>query len=63
MGDSDYRGIDTYEYRPPADVFDMHNPDNYCYCPDFPTCAKAMDNGTDEWDFSGYTLLDNFSVL
>ncbi len=56
--DSQVRGIDTYEYRPPASVFDMHDPDNYCYCPDFFDCAVPMEDGTDQWNFTGWVTLN-----
>lgn len=46
-----YKDIPVFEFRPPTAVFDMHNPDNYCYCPDFETCAVEKDDDT--WDFSG----------
>ena len=37
------RGIDAYRYRPPVNVFDMENPDNYCYCPTFLECACPVE--------------------
>ena len=26
-------GITTLRFTPPADVFNMSNPNNFCYCP------------------------------
>ena len=46
------QGIKAYEYRPGPAVFDMTNPDNYCYCPYFEDCAVANEE-TDEWDIDG----------
>lgn len=40
------QGITAYRYRPPKDVFDMGNPDNFCYCPDFLECACPTGNFT-----------------
>ena len=33
------QGVKAYRYRPPKDVFDMSNGDNFCYCPTFLECA------------------------
>ena len=38
--------IEAYRYRPPFEVFNMRNPNNYCYCPEFRDCAVASDNDT-----------------
>ena len=43
------RGIEAYRFRPPKSVYDMRNPDNYCYCPEFNDCVSRSDNETDEW--------------
>ena len=40
------QGITAYRYRPPKDVFDMGNPDNFCYCPGFLECACPTGNFT-----------------
>ena len=40
------QGLKAYRYRPPKDVFDMGNPDNFCYCPDFLECACPTGNFT-----------------
>ena len=45
------QGLKAYRYRPPKDVFDMGNPDNFCYCPDFLECACPTGNFTGK---SGY---------
>ena len=48
--------IEAYRYRPPIDVFKMTNPNNYCYCPEFESCAFAEEdkdvwNATDCYDY------------
>ncbi len=45
--------IDAYRYGPPQAVFDMSNPENFCYCPEFGECAKASEDNPEEWDISG----------
>ena len=42
---------EAYEYRPEAAVYDMHNPDNYCYCPVSEQCRKEKED-VDEWDMT-----------
>lgn len=49
--DQDVKGISAYRYRPFNPVFNMSNPDNYCYCPKFLECAKA-NTTTDTYDNS-----------
>ena len=41
--------IEAYRYRPPIDVFKMTNPNNYCYCPEFESCAFAEED-KDVWN-------------
>ena len=54
--------IPLYRYRPPADVFAMSEPSNYCYCPEFMECAKPME-GKDEWDRSNCSSLCKDGML
>ena len=42
QGESNVGKIKTWDYRPPYEVFDMENEDNYCYCPKFFECADEM---------------------
>ena len=42
--------IEAYRYRPPIDVFKMTNPNNYCYCPEFESCAFPDEEGKDVWN-------------
>lgn len=44
--DTQFLGIDAYEYRASEDVFDMDNPNNFCYCPNFLACMKINDDDT-----------------
>jgi len=44
--DTTVNGIPANQYRPGPDVFDMANPDNFCYCPKFSECA--IKNETDD---------------
>ena len=41
--------IEAYRYRPPIEVFQMTNPNNYCYCPEFEQCAQPYED-RDEWN-------------
>ena len=41
---------EAYEYRPAADVYDMHNPDNFCYCPVAESCRHLSQTENDAWD-------------
>ncbi len=50
MGETEYKDIECFEYRPSDAVFDMHNPDNYCFCPTFEECAVPDASGADAWD-------------
>ncbi|XP_040576245.1 lysosome membrane protein 2 [Lepeophtheirus salmonis] len=43
-------GITAYRYGVGKRVFSMSNPENFCYCQEFFSCAKQTDN--DEWDLS-----------
>ena len=53
QGDSQVGSIKTWDYRPPFEVYDMKNTDNYCYCPQFLQCAKPASDGTDTWNTTG----------
>ena len=38
--DSKVFSIDTYDFRPPASVYNMSYELNFCYCPTFLDCAE-----------------------
>eukprot|EP00095_Tigriopus_kingsejongensis_P004509 maker-scaffold427_size174323-snap-gene-0.42 protein:Tk04509 transcript:maker-scaffold427_size174323-snap-gene-0.42-mRNA-1 annotation:"hypothetical protein DAPPUDRAFT_326408" len=44
--DTKFLDIDAYEYRASEDVFDMDNPNNFCYCPGFLDCKIEEPNDT-----------------
>ena len=43
QGESNVGKIKTWNYRPPFEVFDMENEENFCYCPTFFECAHRME--------------------
>ena len=49
--ETDYEGINTYEFRPGDDVFNMRDPDNFCFCPHFEECATRYPD-RDEWNMT-----------
>jgi len=48
-GDSKVRDIDCYEYRPSDDMFNLHRPENFCYCPEFETCKREAEDVPDTY--------------
>lgn len=48
----DLDGVLTYQFSPTSDVFNMSNPNNFCYCPKVETCARLKSGTEDQWDIS-----------
>ena len=46
------QGIDAYRFRPGADVFDMSDPKNFCYCPTFTECACPKEGNLIDLSFN-----------
>ena len=59
------QGLKAYRYRPPKDVFDMGNPDNFCYCPDFLECACPSRNFTGNFYLfeANNNYVENFIIV